>query len=202
MPHETDPTRSLVDRASHNDGSAMGALLERHLTSLRAYVRLKAGEHVRASESVSDLVQSVCREALEEVGTYRYRSEAAFRHWLFTLALRKIIDRGRRDARLKRRGAVPVALPTGSSDDGAAAILDCYATFCTPSRVAMAKEETERIERAVDRLPDDYREIITLSRVVGLSHAEIGEILGRSEDASKHLLARALARLSTLLKRD
>jgi type IV pilus assembly protein PilW len=75
-------------------------------------------------------------------------------------------------------------------------LLDCYRTFCTPSGVLQAREEVERIEAAFDALPDDYREVITLSRIVGLSHAEIAERSGRSEGATRTLLYRALGRLA------
>ena len=52
---------------------------------------------------------------------------------------------------------------------------------------------------AFAQLPEDYREVITLSRVVGLSHGQIASQLGKSEGAVRVLLHRALARLSGLL---
>jgi RNA polymerase sigma factor (sigma-70 family) len=60
----------------------------------------------------------------------------------------------------------------------------------------MTAEELERLEAAFDRLPDDYREVITLARLVGLPLAAIGRQMGgRSEGAVSMLLARALTRL-------
>jgi RNA polymerase sigma factor (sigma-70 family) len=47
--------------------------------------------------------------------------------------------------------------------------------------------------------PENYREVITLSRVVGLSHREIGEQIGKNEGAVRVLLHRALARLGRLM---
>ena len=63
----------------------------------------------------------------------------------------------------------------------------------------MAREELERIESAFDRLPEEYREVITLARIAGLSRAEIAERMGRREGAVRTLLSRALARLAELL---
>ena len=63
----------------------------------------------------------------------------------------------------------------------------------------MGREDLERIERAFAELPEDYREVILLSRLVGLSHREIAEDWGRKEGAIRVLLHRALARLSVLL---
>ena len=74
------------------DRRAVQQLLERHLPSLRAYVRLRAGAVIPRHESGSDLVQSVCRDVLENLDRFRYPGEAAFRAWLYATALRKIAD--------------------------------------------------------------------------------------------------------------
>ena len=85
----------LMRKATSGDGAAMDRLLERHLPALRAFVRLRAGPAVAEHESNSDLVQSVCREVLEGAGAFEYRGEAAFKSWLFTTALRKIVEKDR-----------------------------------------------------------------------------------------------------------
>ena len=69
---------------------------------------------------------------------------------------------------------------------------------CTPSRNVVVREELARIEAAFDQLPDEYREVITLARIVGLSHGEIGIRSGRNETAVRKLLSRARARRATL----
>ena len=68
-------------------------------------------------------------------------------------------------------------------------------------RVALAKEEVLLFEAAFDTLSDEHREVISLSRIVGLSHQEIGEQLGRSEAAARQLLHRALAALAVAIER-
>ena len=45
-------------------------------------------------------------------------------------------------------------------------------------------------------LPDEYRQVILLARIVGLSHADLAREMGRSETAVRTLLHRALARLA------
>ena len=117
----------------------MDALLERHLPGLFAFMRLRAGEFLRRRESVSDLVQSVCREVLADPGDFSYRGEGQFRRWLYTTALRKIIDKGRyyraekRDPRREVRAGSRVA---DDSYDAAASRM--FGTLLTPSRDAMA----------------------------------------------------------------
>ncbi len=183
-------TRAAID----GDRRAMDALIEHHLPGLRAFVRLRAGPLIRARESSSDLVQSVCREVLENAERFRHPGEAAFKRWLYTTALRKIVDR--RDYYLAQKRD---ALREAPAADGDAAVLSCYESFATPSRQAMVREELERVEAAFDVLPEEDREIVTLAHVLGMSRAEIGERLGKSEGAVRVQLFRALARLSKQL---
>lgn len=178
---------------------AIDSLLERHLPELRAYVRLRSGPAIRAREATVDLAQSVCREALEDLDRFEYRGEAEFKHWLFSKAFNKIRDRVKYYHAKKRNVDLEARAPSEEfkePDYGR-----CYADLTTPSRIAMNREELRRVEELFDDLPPDYREVIVLSRVVGLSHAEIARKLNRSEDATRSLLHRAVVRLSWLMSR-
>lgn len=192
----------LVDRASRGDPAAIDELLAENLPALRAFVRLRMGPTLRAKESAGDVVQSCCREILEHLDRYRVRGHENFRRWLFTTALRvvrnkaKFWQRERRDAGREARHPDP-----GESASGAA-FSDCYRTLVTPSREVLAKEEIERFERAFDGLSDEHREVISLSRIVGLSHQEIAQQMERSEAATRQLLHRALAALAVALGED
>ena len=57
--------------------------------------------------------------------------------------------------------------------------------------------EVRRIEAAFDSLSEEQRDVLSLRRFVGLSHAEIGDQLGKSEGAIRMIQHRALARLSS-----
>jgi RNA polymerase sigma-70 factor (ECF subfamily) len=188
-------SKDLVAAATRGDAGALESLLVRHLPGLHAFVRLRMGEHLRAKESSSDLVQSVCREVLQDLERFEYRDEGGFKQWLYTRALRKILNRNR-FYRAGKRDLAQEAAPAATEGGG---LLDVYLSFCTPSRDAMAHERIAHIEAAFAQLPESFREVITLARVVGLSHQEIGEKLGKSEGAARVLLHRALARLSLLL---
>lgn len=80
-------------------------------------------------------------------------------------------------------------------------VADVVRAVASPSQEAAALETQERIERAFERIGEDEREIITLARIVGLSHAEIAARLG-TEGAARVRLFRALARLSKELSAD
>jgi RNA polymerase sigma-70 factor, ECF subfamily len=143
---------------------------------------------------------------LENMDRFRYPGEAAFRAWLYATAMRKIADRAeywkaaKRDAAREVPGH-PVAdgrVPS-TADDGR--LMEVYRrSFFSPSKAAMGREALLRIEQAFEKLPEDYREVIVLSRVVGLSRAEIAERMGRTEASVRNLVSRALAELAEHLE--
>jgi RNA polymerase sigma-70 factor (ECF subfamily) len=191
---------ALVALASRGDLPALEELLERHIPGLRAYVRLRCGPVLRAKESASDIVQSACRDVLQNIGQFHYGGEAGFKAWLYEAATRKILDRaeywgaGKRNA---AREAAPQGTQ-GAADDRRLA--DVYATLGTPSAAAMGREALDRIECGFERLSEDEREVVVLARLVGLSHAEIATRLGCSEGAARLRLFRALATLAQALE--
>lgn len=189
----------LAERAAGGDRAALERLLELYLPELRAFVRLRTGPVVRARESSSDIVQSVCREVIQHADRFQFPSEVAFKQWLYTTALRKIVNRKDFYLAQKRDAQREVHFADGDDSTSDQQLFDCYRSFVSPSRQAMVREEVERVEQAFEGLPDEYREVITLAHVVGLSRAEIAEQMGKSEGAVRVLLHRALARVSTLL---
>ncbi len=189
-----DQSRVLFEAASRGDAASLNTLIERHLPALFAYVRLNIGPKLRRREASGDLVQSICREVLADAGAFRYEGEGAFRVWLYTQALHKIRHRAEFWGAQKRDPGKEVPPPDRSGHDGG--LFDAYQSFCTPSRAVMRRETIERIESAFAELPDDYREVILLSRVVGLTRTEIASRMGRTEAAIRNLLPRALAALS------
>lgn len=195
--------QALTDAAAAGDRGAIEALLERFLPDVRAFVRLRAGPALRARESNSDLVQSVCREILEHAERFQHPSEGAFRHWLFTTAQRKLHHRHEYWMAQKRGAVAEVPIDPGGDASSAGDVPDLmsrYRRFSTPSGAASLREEVERVEAAFDQLSEEHREVITLAHLTGLSRAEIAERMGRSEGAVRVLLHRALARLSGLLQ--
>jgi len=59
----------------------------------------------------------------------------------------------------------------------------------------MAHEQAEALRRALERLPDDYRQVVTLRYQEGRPFAEIAERMQRSENAVRKLWFRAIERL-------
>lgn len=157
------------------------------LPALRAYVRRRAGRHLLGRESVSDLVQSACRELLEDLPEIDLEGARRVEAWLRMCAERKIVDRARR----LRRQVDTISLQEALEDwqhgpaDGLPA----------PERVAAAREELQRLHAALAALPEHYREVFELAVLEGASHAEIARRTGRTVGAVKNLVYRAKARV-------
>ncbi len=177
------------------DETRIAELLEQNMPMLQAFIRLRMGPALSARESSADVLQSVCRELIEERGRFDFRGDAALRAWLYTAALRKIMQKARHH-RSDRRN---VGREAGAADPDAA-LLQCYASCVTPSRDASAREQVERFERAFQELSPDDQEVISLTKIAGLSHAAAGEQMGRTAEASRTQLRRALVRLAALLE--
>jgi RNA polymerase sigma-70 factor (ECF subfamily) len=192
----TAESEDLVAAAQQRDRAAMEELIKRYLPGLRTFVRLRVDHSLRAKESCSDLVQSACMEALEHLGQFEYRGEDSFRNWLFTTALNKIRSRREYWQADKRDPAHEAALPAA---DASSQLADGYASLRSPLDAVIGHEFALRLEAAFDRMPEQYREVLTLSRVLGLSNAQIAVELGKSDGAVRTLLSRALVRLSALL---
>lgn len=166
----------------------LDAIVARYLPRLHAYVRLNMGESLRAREASLDVVQSICREVLEERGAFAYQGEGQLISWLLTAATNKLRERARSLGRQKRD--VARETPQDQVDPSV------YGGLTTPSQDAARREEIEALENALGRLSDDHREVIVLARIVELPHAEIARRMNRSETATRNLLGRALMKLA------
>ena len=68
---------------------------------------------------------------------------------------------------------------------------DCCTNLSeSPSAVASMREEAQRVQRALDLLPNDYRQVIVLRTLEHQPSPEVAQIVGRSEDAVRKLWVR------------
>ena len=70
----------------------------------------------------------------------------------------------------------------------------------SPSHQVMQLEQGEAVRRVLERLPEDYRRVLTLRYQEGRTFEEIGRLLERTPNAARKLLLRALERVQQELK--
>jgi RNA polymerase sigma-70 factor (ECF subfamily) len=174
---------TLIERA-RSDPEAFGVLYDRHLPRVYRYVYARCGNHTDAE----DLTAQTFHRALERFETYEWRG-LPFAAWLFRIAHNLIVDRARRGQGsasldgLGERGFEPAGSIDGRTfDDG-----------------LMRDEAVDAAWLAVRGLPPMQRRAVTLYFSHGLSHAEVGRTIGRSETATKQLVYRAVQTLRSRL---
>lgn len=196
---ETD-VEELLRLAHGGDIAALGRLLELYRGYLTLLTRLQIGRRLQGKVDASDLVQDTFLEAHRHFAQFRGSVEAELVSWLRQILagllanlVRKFCGTQRRDIRLERQLADELDQSSRTLDRGLAA------PHSTPSQRAVRREQAVLLADALERLPPDYREVIILRHLEGLSFAEISGRMGRSVDSVKNLWARALAQLRRVL---
>ncbi|HEX5050294.1 MAG TPA: RNA polymerase sigma factor [Planctomycetota bacterium] len=190
----TEPGPSPM--AANPDRDVLAALLVQQMPALEAFVRLRMGVALRKRETGEDLVQTVCRAALESFDRLQFRGDAAFRSWLFGIAGNKLRERVRLVTAQRRDPARERPL----DEMRASSVLDGCRGLCTPSRELQSQETLRGIEAAFDALPADQQEAVSLRRIASLDYAAIAAAMARSEGAVRNLVHRGLARFALLLE--
>jgi RNA polymerase sigma-70 factor (subfamily 1) len=185
-------TFDLIERFRDGDETAFGQLFEKYRPRLGVLIHYKLGAPLRERVEVDDILQEVFLAASKDIGSFTYRSPGSFMSWLSCIADHVIIDEVRSQARRKRAAEV-VRFRSAGNPGGPEP-----ADSATPSRILMQKEGARDLLGRLDALAPDYRDVILMAKVEGLSSAEIAERMGRSREAVAVLLHRALQRLRTL----
>lgn len=179
---------------------AFESLFAKCLPRVRAFVRLRRGPLVRAREETLDLVQSACADLLRDAKTQPLpTAEPQFLQWLFRACERKIIEHIRKLRAQKRDIARELPIAAGSHASSSPDIDEAYASITGTSALVQGRETARRLESAFTELPPVQREVVLLSRLGGLSHAEIAQRIGKSELAVRTILSRALTRVAARL---
>ena len=195
-------TQQLVTLAQGGDESALNQLCRVYSERVRWMVRLRMNKELRSKLESMDLAQDVLIHALRGLGDFTYENEGDFIRWLSKIAqnaLRDNLDKLHADKRNVRK-ELPLdgyMSTTNSKFVGSPGPIDST----TPSMIMSRKEDLARLEKAIDMVKPEYREVIVLSKIEGLSYREIGDRLSKSDDAVRMLLSRAMASLTIVFKR-
>jgi RNA polymerase sigma-70 factor (ECF subfamily) len=169
------PEDRLIELA-RGDPAAFAALYRRYLRRVYRYLLTYA----EREEDAADLTQHVFLRVLEALPGYTDRG-TPFAAWLFRIARNAATDAYRR-----RRKAIPwehvpeALLPLAGQD---------------PLAASIRREALNELRVLVARLDPEKQELLALRFAAGLTSAEIGSIVGKSEAAVKRQLSRTIASL-------
>jgi len=195
MPADPMPTSTfgLLERVRAGDEEAFAQLFHKYSPRLAVHIHYKIGPELRAMVEVEDILQDTFLAASRQLAAFQYRRPGSFMGWLCRIADHSIVDAARFQGRQKRSPAAMETLRTESNPGGAEAV-----DSTTPSRILDRRERVRHLIEQLDALPEDYREMIMLAKVEGLSTGEISERLGRSRQNVAVMLHRAVQRLRLL----
>lgn len=190
-------TQRLVRRAKVGDKSALEQLYKVYGERVHRIMRLRMGKELRSRLQSMDLVQDALICAFRDLKDFSYKNEGDFMRWVSKIAenrLRDNLDKLHADKRDVRK-EVPLNSGGESTQDSFIASRGPVDST-TPSLIMSRREELDKLEKAMDKLKPEYREVITLTKMEGLTYKEAADRLGKGADAVRMLLSRALAALS------
>jgi RNA polymerase sigma-70 factor (ECF subfamily) len=190
-------TQRLIALAKNGDGPAIERLCKVYGERVRRIVRLSMGRELRSKLESMDIVQDAFISVLRNLEGFTYQNEGDFLRWVSKIAenrLRDNLDKLHADKRDVRK-EIPLENNVQSSQDSF--IQDfAPADLTTPSIVVSKREELDKLEEAMDKLKPEYKEVIKLTKIEGLSYDDVGNRLGKSPDAIRMLLSRAMVELT------
>ena len=171
--------KAIIERVLAGDNNAFGELVEIYQDRVYNLALRMSGN----ADDAFDLAQEAFFRAWRGLSGFQF--ESAFSTWLFRLTSNVCLDWLRAK---KRRPTVSL---TTLDDEGEEVQLEIRDPGKGPEELLLAAEDRKALAKALNELPVEYREILTLRAINDLSYEEISRILNLREGTVKSRLSRA-----------
>jgi RNA polymerase sigma-70 factor, ECF subfamily len=196
-PHAAAPTPAdtdlmLVERTVAGDQKAYELLVLKYQRRIERLI----GRMVRDADLVEDIAQETFIRAYRALA--QFRGEAQFYTWLYRIAVntaKKALGDLKRDPLVSEN-----ALRGGDEEDETSAVENELTTAETPETVLAAKEIAAAVNSAMDALPEELRQAVTLREIEGLSYEEIAEVMNCPIGTVRSRIFRAREAISVKIK--
>jgi RNA polymerase sigma-70 factor (ECF subfamily) len=186
---EPQETTRLLVAARQGSATALDDLYRRCARKLLPLIRLRMGRSLRSNLESRDILQAVLLKSFQKLS--QVQDPATLMAWLSRIAENEIRDQADFHHRQRREDARRA--PIEAAEDLPAPVRQALSQ-------AIESERSEQLERALEALPEAQREVIVLRKLEELTFPEIASRLGKSEDASRMMFARAMTALTLELK--
>lgn len=194
MTQDTPDDSGLIALAQSGERLAFERLLVRHQRRLAEYIGRRIPARMRSLIDADDILQEAFADGFEALGDFRPTGPDAFYSWLVRIAENNLLDAVKAYRAAKRGGGWRRAAE--NPDDQLAQVLSLLAVHQrTPSRSVARHEALAAVQTALPGLKADFREVLRLRFLEGLSVGETATRMNRTEWAVQKLTARALASL-------
>lgn len=170
---------AIMMKVKAGDLDRMGLLFERYHRQLYGFLYHMTYQR----EASEDMVQQVFYKMLKYRNSFTGSGE--FMQWMYAIARNVLKDQGRRKKLVLAK-------------DSAADMADYIPGSTNIEEQLERKQAAQGLQRAMQKLNDDEREILSLSRFQELKHQEIAQILNISEGAVKVRVHRAMCQLKEI----
>jgi RNA polymerase sigma-70 factor (ECF subfamily) len=183
----------LVERTVAGDQRAFELLVIKYQRRIERLI----GRMVRDSDLVEDIAQETFIRAYRAL--HQFRGDAQFYTWLYRIAVntakKALVD-------LKRDPVVSESALMRSSDDDDETYRpgNELTSDETPDTVLAAKEIAATVNAAMEALPDELRQAVTLREIDGLSYEEIAEVMNCPIGTVRSRIFRAREAISARVK--
>ena len=186
-----DSDAPLVERAVAGDHKAFELLVIKYQRRIQRLI----GRMVRDVDLVEDIAQETFIRAYRALA--QFRGDAQFYTWLYRIAVntakKSLMD-------LKRNPTVSENSFKSDDDDETSPVENELTTSETPDAVLASKEIAQIINSALEALPDELRQAITLREIEGLSYEEISEAMNCPIGTVRSRIFRAREAISQKVK--
>ncbi len=188
----------------HDDDTLLAALKSGDEQAFETLVRLYGGRmlavarrFVTNDDDAQDVVQTAYLSAFRSVG--QFEGQCLVGTWLHRIVVNTALMK-LRSRRRKPETSIDELLPAFQEDGHH---VEQFSDWCAPADELIERAETRAMVRAcIDRLPDNYREILILRDIEELSTEESARALRMTPTADKVRLPRARQALPTLLRKE
>lgn len=182
----------LVKKCQQDDRIALEELIKRNERTI--YGTLYHLDPNRTD--IADLAQEVLFRMARSVKNLR--NPATFKFWLNQIITNLFYDELRRKTR--RLATISMDAPYMDSETEISAAREIPDIAKIPEERTLGGELDKHIKDAIENLPEQFRLVIVLRELQGLSYDEIAEITGSNIGTVKSRLARARAKLQEQIK--
>ena len=185
---------TVISRCQKGDAEAFGVLVERYQKKMFNIAFRMTGDYEEAGEVVQEAFLSAFK------AIKKFRGESAFATWMTSIVLNHAKNCLKKIKTISHHE--PVSLDETSEDH------DCTLRFDPPADGVSALEQLEKkdvqetVQRAINSLDAEFREVLILKDIQELSYEEIGAILNIPEGTVKSRIFRAREALREQLKRN
>lgn len=149
---------------------------------------------VKNPDDAADMTQEAFIKAYNSLSSFR--GDSKFSVWLYRIVSNVCLDYLRS---VSRHPSVSLSV---ENDEGEETELDIPDESQSPEELLERKLTLESVRRGLDALPEDYRQILLLREIQGLSYDEISDILSLELGTVKSRIFRARKKLCEFLLRD